>query len=77
MYGLMTESRLRDGESFTSGIISFKKLNQGIFALQKIEGIGKNKQTWNPTKEDREEFEINLTGLIQQIFNTNLTYVHN
>ncbi|MEN8929303.1 MAG: PD-(D/E)XK nuclease family protein [Flavobacteriales bacterium] len=76
-YGLLMEDSLAENEQFTSGIISFKRLNNGLLELLFAEGRAANKTTWHPTKIEREEFIGKLQELIQTIFDTSLTFEHN
>ena len=76
-YGLLMEDELKENERFTSGIISFKRLNNGLLELLFAEGRGPKKTTWQPSPVEREEFKGKLQELVQQIFDTSLTFEHN
>lgn len=77
VYGLLIEEELPPNEVFTSGIISFKRLNQGIMQVAFKSGYGPKKITWQPTQKEREEFKAKLILLIQDIFDSSLIFEHN
>jgi len=76
-YGLLMEDEMKENERFTSGIISFKRLNNGMLELLFAEGRAPKKTTWQPTPVERDDYKSKLQELIQQIFDTALTFEHN
>ena len=71
------EDEMKENERFTSGIISFKRLNNGMLELLFAEGRAPKKTTWQPTPVERDDYKSKLQELIQQIFDTALTFEHN
>ena len=77
LYSIMMEQEIEKNTDFTCGIISFKKLKSGLLELLFTNGKkGANKETWSPTKEERDEFKEKLTELIQNIFDKTEKLIH-
>jgi ATP-dependent helicase/nuclease subunit B len=77
IYGLLMENQVDSTDLFTSGIISFKRLNSGLMEVMMKEGSGAKKESWIPTAKNRVEFKEHLVGLIQDIFDYSIDFEHN
>ena len=77
IYGLLMENQVDSSDLFTSGIISFKRLNSGLMEVMMKEGSGAKKETWVPGAKDRIEFKEHLVELIQNIFDYSIDFEHN
>ena len=77
LYSILMEEEIEKNTGFSCGIISFKKLNSGLLELVFSNGKrGTSKETWTPTKEERDEFKEKLSELIQNIFNKSKEFFH-
>ena len=70
------EDEIKKNTDSSCGIISFKKLNNGLIELLFKSGRGKTKQTWTPSQENRDEFKEKLTELIHEIFDKSQLLEH-
>ena len=60
----------KKSKNLTAGIISFKNLNSGLISLKKS-------KTENYNKDELDEFKMVLDNVVEEIFDTNLSFSEN
>ena len=69
-YCLMYGRNNKKSQNLNAGIISFKNLNSGLISLKKS-------KTENYNKDELDEFKMVLDNVVEEIFDTNLSFSEN